>query len=208
MKTLAVSMLYLGKILWHPIDAYYDITYNKKGSVTASCLIYLLYFIVLIVQVMVTNFIFNPMGLHGTPVSQIFIVNVMPVFVLVIANCLVGSIKGGQGTYKAVFISTAYALAPVIIFIIPLALFSNVLTGAEEAIYQSLHRFIYIWMGFLMYIGIMEVHGYGIVEAVFNSIWIIFAAALLLLFAAAFFGITFQSASFLFEFIREAIGYV
>jgi hypothetical protein len=52
------------------------------------------------------------------------------------------------------------------------------------------------------------VHGYSIPEAFFNTLWIIFGAVMLVLFSAAFFGITFQSANFLFEFLREVIGYV
>jgi hypothetical protein len=201
-------MLYLWKILWHPIDSIYDIVYKAKGSVISACLIYILYFAVLVLQVILTNFTFNPHGLHGTPIPQIFVVNVLPVIVLIIANCLVGSIKQGQGTYTAVFISTAYTLAPVVVFTVPLALFSNILTGAEETIYQSLLGFIYVWTGFFIYLGIMEVHGFGITEAFVNTLWIIFTMAMLVLFAAAFIGITYQSINFLYEFFREAIGYV
>jgi hypothetical protein len=54
----------------------------------------------------------------------------------------------------------------------------------------------------------MEVHGYSIPEAIINTIWIIFAAAMVVLFALAFFGITYQSVNFLYEFLSEAIGYV
>ena len=208
LKVFGVQMLYLWKVLWHPIDSFYDIVYKGKGSVASASLIYVLYFVALVIQTMVTNFVFNPYGLHGTPIPQIFVMYVLPILVLVIANCLVSAIKGGQGTYKAVFIAKAYALAPVVIFIVPLALFSNILTGAEEAIYDSILLFVYAWMGFFIYLSIMEVHGYSITEAIRNTLWIVFAGAILVLFAFAFFGITFQSANFLYEFFREAIGYV
>ena len=41
-----------------------------------------------------------------------------------------------------------------------------------------------------------------------NTIWILFTGAMLVLFGFAFFAITYQSINFLYEFIREAIGYV
>ena len=208
MKSYLIGLSYLWRVLWHPIDSFYDLAYKGKGNVLSALTIYVLYFVVLILQAMITGFIFNPVGLHGTPIPQIFVMNVLPVIVLIIANCLVSAIKQGQGTAKAVFISTAYVLAPVVVFIFPMALFSNVLTGAEGAIYELAHTFIYAWMGFFFYLSVMEVHGYSIPEAFVNTLWIIFGAAMLVLFSVAFFGITFQSANFLYEFIREAIGYV
>ena len=208
MKSYLVSMSYLWSVLWHPIDSFYELAYKGKGNVLAACTIYMLYFVMLILQAIFTNFIFNPGGLHGTPIPQIFVFNVLPVIVLIIANCLVSAIKQGQGTAKAVFITTAYVLAPVVVFIFPLSLLSNVLTGAEEAIYELAIIFVYIWTGFFFYLSVMEVHGYSIPEAFINTLWIIFGATMLIIFSAAFFGITFQSFNFLYEFIREAIGYV
>ena len=208
MKERFVGLSYLWKVLANPVDSYYELVYEGKGNVPIACLIYALYFCALVFQLMVTNFIFNPLGLHGFPIPQIFAVYVLPIIVLTIANCLVSAIKQGQGTHRAVFIATAYALSPVVLFIPLLAVFSNILTGAEEAIYNSALGFIYLWVGFLYYLSVMEVHGYSIPEAFFNTLWILFGAVMLVIFGAAFFGITFQSANFLFKFMREAIGYV
>ena len=207
-KTHLISLSYLWKVLWHPIDSFYELAYKDKGSVLVACIIYVLYFAALVFQVLVTNFIFNPAGIHGMPIPQIFVFYVVPIIVLTVANYLVSAIKQGQGTFKAVFIATAYVIAPVILFIPPLALLSNVLSGAEEAIYETSIMFIYVWVGFLYYLSVMEVHGYSIPEAFFNTLWILFGAVMLVLFGAAFFGITFQSFNFLFEFLREVIGYV
>jgi len=201
-------MSYLWRVLWHPIDSFYDLAYKGKGSILAACTIYVLYFIALVLQAIFTGFIFNPAGLMSMPIPQIFVINVLPVIVLIIANCLVSAIKQGQGTTKAVFITTAYVLAPVVVFIFPLALISNLLTDAEAVIYEAAVMFVYVWVGFFFYLSVMEVHGYSIPEAFFNTLWIIFGAIMLVLFSAAFFGITFQSVNFLYEFIREAIGYV
>jgi hypothetical protein len=208
MKTHLTNFSYLWRVLVRPIDTFYELSYKGKGSIPVSAFIYFLYFAVLVFQVLVTGFIFNPGGIFAMPIPRIFTMYVLPVIVLTISNCLVCAIKQGQGTNKAVFIATAYALAPVILFIPPLALLSNVLTGAEASIYEAAIVFIYVWVGFLYYLSVMEVHGYSIPEAFINTIWIIFGAVMLVLFGAAFFGITFQSANFLYEFIREAIGYV
>ncbi|MCL2404493.1 MAG: YIP1 family protein [Defluviitaleaceae bacterium] len=208
MKTHLLSLSYLWKVLLHPIDSFYELAYEGKGSVLVASIVYVLYFSALVFQVIVTNFIFNMYGLHGMPIPQIFVIYVVPVIVLTAANYLVSAIKQGQGTFRAVYIATAYALSPVVLFIPPLALISNVLSGAEAAIYDTAVIFIYVWVGFLYYVSVMEVHGYSIPEAFFNTIWIIFGAVMLVLFGAAFFGITFQSFNFLYEFLREVIGYV
>jgi len=207
-KSYLIGITYLWRVLWHPIDSFYDLAYKGKGNILSACTIYVLYFIVLVLQAMLTGFIFNPAGLNSVPIPQIFAINILPVIVLIIANCLVSAIKQGQGTTKAVFITTAYVLAPVVVFIFPLALLSNVLTDAEAAIYDLAIMFVYMWVAFFFYLSVMEVHGYSIPEAFINTLWIIFGAIMLVLFSVAFFGITYQSINFLYEFIREAIGYV
>jgi hypothetical protein len=208
LRAFGESMSYLWKILWHPIDAIYDIVYKKKGTVLSALVIYFLYYLALVLVSIITNFIFNPYGLHGTSYSQIFSTYVLPVFVFVIGNCLVSSITQGQGTYKSVFITTAYTLAPYIVFIVPMALISNIFSNAEKSIYDVLTWFIKIWTGFFIYLGIMEVHGFSIPEAIANTLWMLFATVMVVVFALAFAGITYQSVSFLYEFVREAIGYV
>lgn len=207
-RTFAGRLGYLWKVLWHPIDAIYDIVYKGKGSIPSACVIYMLFYIAVVLRTIVTNFIFNPYGLHGTSLVQLFTMNVLPILIFVIANCLVSSITQGQGTYKAVFISTAYMLAPYIIFAVPVSILSNAFSEAEKAIYLVAIWFVKIWVGFFIYLGVMEVHGYSIMEAIVNMLWILFASLMVVVFAFAFFGITYQSVNFLYEFIREAIGYV
>jgi len=207
-KSYLIALSYVWRVLWRPIDSFYELAYKGKGTVLASVTIYLLYFFVLILERVITNFIFNPVGLQGTPVTQIFAIYVLPVFVLIIANCLVSAIKQGQGTNRAVFITTAYVLAPIVVFTLPLALLSRVLSGAEADIYALAINFTFMWMFLFFYLSVMEVHGYSIPEALINTIWIVFCGLILVIFSAAFFGITFQSVNFLFEFLREAVGYV
>jgi len=208
LRLFGIQMSYLWKVLWHPLDGLYDIVYKGKGGIVSACVIYLLFFIAIILKTALTNFIFNPYGLHATSLSTIFITFVLPVLVLVVANCLVSSITQGQGTYRSVFISTAYMLAPYIIFAVPVSILSNIFSGAEEAVYLFTIWFVKIWTGFFLFLGIMEVHAYSIPEAIVNTLWILFAGVMVILFSLAFFGITYQSVNFLYEFIREAIGYV
>ena len=84
----------------------------------------------------VTSFTFDMEGIRGVNLLSFLLIYVAPVVLWILSSYLVGAITKGQGTMRGIVISTDYALMPLIVLSLPLALLSNVLTLSEATIYQ------------------------------------------------------------------------
>jgi hypothetical protein len=208
MQRLVKQIGYQWKVLCHPIDGFYDIVYKDKGSVLSASIIYFLLFVVEALRGSITGFIFNPDGIRSVSILNILISRIIPLLVWVLANYLISSITNGQGTLRAIYIATAYSLAPYMFLTVPLAIISNAMTKAESSIYTIMNILMVGWLILMFYLQVKEVHGYDVFEAIINILWILFAIAAMIAFALALSGITMQSANFVYQFVRETIGYV
>jgi len=203
----SAELRYSLKVMKHPIDTFYMATRGRMGSISSAMILFVLFILVMIGERAFTNFVFDLEGIRGVSLFSVLITSVLPVVLWVTGNYLVGAITKGQGTFKGIIISTVYALMPLILLTIPLALVSNVLTQAEESIYWIGRAVLYMWTGLLLFIQVKEIHGYEMGETVRNILWILFVAAMTVVGVVVVGGILFQAYNFLNEFFRELLAY-
>lgn len=207
-ERLVQQMRFAPKALRHPVDTFYEATRRGKGSLLSAALVYAAFLGVMLASRALTSFTFDLEGIRGVTLVTFLLTYVLPVLLWMLGNYLVGAITKGQGTMKGIIISTVYALMPLIVFSIPLAAVSNVLTLSESAIYGLLQVIIYLWTALLLFVQVKEIHGYGFGETVKNILWIFFVAAMMIVAVLAIVGILIQGWNFLNEFFRELLGYV
>ncbi|MBN1778364.1 MAG: hypothetical protein JW811_09605 [Clostridiales bacterium] len=203
----SAELRYSLKVMKHPIDTLYMATRGGSGSISSALVLFVLFILVMIGERALTNFVFDMYGIRGVSLSSVLITSILPVVLWVVGNYLVGAITKGQGTFRGIVISTVYALMPLILLTIPLALVSNVLTQAEESIYWIGRALLYLWTGILLFIQVKEIHGYEMGETVRNILWILFVAAMTVVAVVVVGGILFQAYNFLNEFFRELLAY-
>lgn len=208
MRRLGEQLAYTWTFMRHPIDGFYDLRFAGKGSVLSATVVLALYYLCRLLKLAWTHFVFNPFGLRGTSPVQELLIALLPIFIWVLANYLVSCITKGQGTFKAVYISTAYSLLPFVYFAVPVAIVSNAFSKAEGTIYGFFDFAIWAWIAILFYIQVKEVHGFEVTETFVNMLWMLFASVAIIAFSLALFGIVVQSVNFAVSFFREAIGYV
>ena len=205
---LVQQLKFAPNVLLHPVDTYYDATRRDKGSLLSAAIVYIAFLVLMVASRAVTSFTFDMEGIRGVNLVSFLLLYVAPVFLWILGNYLVGAITKGQGTLRGIIISSLYALMPLIVFSLPLALVSNVLTLAEAAIYTLAQTVIILWTMLLLFTQVKEIHGYGFGETVKNILWILFVAAMAVVAVLAVVGIMIQGWNFLNEFIRELLGYV
>lgn len=208
MRRLKEQLFYNIRMLWHPIDAFYELKYLGAGSALSATLLIIIAFACNIAVLGLTNFVFNVDGLTNTGIPQLLVSTMVPFFLWVLANYLVSSIMKGDGRLIDIYITAAYCLVPYILFALPLAVLSNVMTKAEQSIYDFLSMGIYCWMIFLCFLHVKEVHTYEIFETIKNILWILFTMVMAVIFALALFGITVQAINLIIGIFREVIGNV
>ncbi|MCL2378401.1 MAG: hypothetical protein FWC77_04655 [Defluviitaleaceae bacterium] len=200
--------LYALNMLTQPSETIYGVTRGNKGGIISACTWLVIYLVTAVVSMGLTSFSFNRYGLRGFNLVSFLVTNLLPVLVWVLAGYLVGIITKGQGQFSHIFISVVYALLPLAVLRIPLAVLSQALTLHEETIYVFFFALMAAWALILQFIAVKEVQGYFLGEAVKNTCWMLFVSAMLVVFSVALYGITMQSYSFLDEFVRELVGIV
>ncbi len=183
-KTFKQEVLYGFHLMFHPFDGYWDLKHEKRGSVRASLAIIAVTIVAFYYQSIGTGYYYNPKGTYMTVIMQILSV-LIPLLLFVIANWCFTTLFDGEGSLKDIFIAASYALFPVPAFVVISTILTNVLVGDEGQIATLLVTLAFIWMGFLMILGMQVTHDYSmgkniltIIMTIVGMVFIMFIALL------------------------------
>jgi hypothetical protein len=176
------DFVFMFDFIRHPVDSFYYIKKNQRGSLRFAFLVYLWVIIARVLSLYVTGFIFNR---YSSP-SQIRVENevintLALIFLWNAANYLISTISDGEGRVRDVIIGSAYSLFPYVLFVLPIALISNVLTLNEVFLYTFSMNLMWAWIGIMFFIMVKEIHNYSFGETVRNVLLTIFTMGLFIL---------------------------
>ena len=120
------SLRYALHVITHPFDGFWDLVHEKRGTIAAANTFLLLFLIIRVLKLMLTNFQFI-----SAPVQYINVLEEMgslfvPFIVLCIANWAMTTLFEGKGRFKDIYMAMCYALVPYIIIQLPMILISNI----------------------------------------------------------------------------------
>lgn len=193
-------------IIRHPIDGFYEIRIGSSG-VFGAILMFVMTYICQLIVIYTTNFVFNPFNVYTINPLNVALSIYLPLLVWMMANYLVSTISKGHGTLKHIFVATGYSLTPYVLFSVPIAILSLILTLEESAIYSFIQNGLYAWVVFMFYLQVKETHDFEVFETIKVILWILFTMLMIVIFAVALFAIASQSFAFVREVITEALGY-
>ncbi|TDL33120.1 DUF1282 domain-containing protein [Jeotgalibacillus sp. S-D1] len=202
---LLKDLAFVGYFIKHPVDGFYYIRKQQRGSVLSASILYLLLVIIYFYSRLQTGFIFSGAGGSDFVLSRELLIVLGPVVLFIISNYLVSTINDGQGRFKDIYIGTIYALAPYLIFMVPITLLSNVITLNEAFLYQYSVVLIYGWCLMILYFMVKEIHNYMISETVRNILLTIFGMIMLVLVGFILYILLNQVIDFLFSLISEVM---
>ncbi|KAB8128059.1 DUF1282 domain-containing protein [Gracilibacillus oryzae] len=177
------DILFIKKLIRHPIDSFYSIQYENKGSYSSGFFWVIVFLILFVAEKYYSGFIFRYVrdGEYtlGTDIASFF-----AVFLLVIvSHYLICTINDGEGKFKHIFIGFIYAFAPYFIFKPFIILASNFLTFNEIYLLNLANFIIYGWVAILLFVMIKEINDYTIRETfkiIFLTLFMILIAVLLI----------------------------
>ena len=167
-------------LMTHPVDGYYGIKRENKASYLSASIYFLLFFIVYLIFIFETNFLFNPLIRSQIDIFEQVISIFLPYILFVLANYLVCSIRDGEGSFKDVYIATSYSLLPAIIGLPLMTLVSQGLTLNEAFLFDFGMIIIYVLTGFYLIMMVKEIHYYEMKATVGNILITIFTAVMIL----------------------------
>ncbi len=201
-RTFKQELLFAFHLIFHPFDGFWDLKHEKRGSVRASIVIIVITIISFYYQSIGQGYIMNPEGVYSSIFVQIISV-VVPLFLWIVGNWCLTTLFEGEGSFKDIFIACSYALAPVPLMIIPSTIFSNVITESETAIVTLLITVGYLWLGMLIFFGMMVTHDYSLGKNVLTSLGTIVAMAFIMFLAILFTTLLGKVVSFVTNIIDE-----
>lgn len=184
MKKFIEDFKYLGHVIFHPFDGFYEVRFRGKGNYLLVALLFLASGLLNIVSYQYTGFIMNNNAMFNMNSVTIFIFGLFPYLLFAISNWSMTAIFEGSGKFLDILTVLAYALFPKMLLDIVVIIFSNVVTSEEAMILTAVQMIGLVWFCFLVFSGLCVIHEYG---AGRNLVMIIatFVAAIVIIFLAA-----------------------
>ncbi|MDF2540378.1 MAG: hypothetical protein K0S47_96 [Herbinix sp.] len=163
-RKLIRELTYLKRMLKNPADAFYGIKWEHKVSNLSSTMIYIIFFIIYILNKYYSGFLFKKIedGRYEIGTDFIFVFGMLTL--CIVCNNLICSIRDGEGSGKNIYQAFAYCLMPYLFFQPIVILLSHVLTYNESFIIGFLSFFIIAAMAVLIVVMIKEIQSYTFKE--------------------------------------------
>lgn len=190
------TLKYVFHVIFHPFDGFWDLRYEKKGSIQAALTFVVLTIMTLTIEKQSTGFLFNYYRLSDLNV-MVDIITVLLVYVLwCAANWCTTSLMEGKGRMQDIIIAMGYALFPIVLIRLPMVLMSHMITTNEGSFYYVFGVISYLWAGLLVFIGTMITHQYSVKKTIFTCIITIVGMGILLFIGLLFFSVIQQMLTF------------
>ncbi|MFA7075770.1 MAG: YIP1 family protein [Candidatus Izemoplasmatales bacterium] len=201
----ANQFFYMFHFLKNPADACYGVKQQKRSTMLSAWIILGLLFILYIVGLVYTGFIFNDIVIEETILVKEAFKIIIPILIFIVSNYLISSLMEGEGTFKAVFINTVGALMPILVIYPFLIIISNFITLNEAFLYNFGMFGMIIWAVILLYFNIKETHNYSVGQTFVNIfVSLIFMLVIIIILLIVYLMIT-QVSSFVSDLIKEVI---
>ena len=193
------QILYGFYIPFHPFDGFWDLKHEKRGGMKGAVFWVVMAILGLTVNSIGSDYLFSPVRQgKGSELTTLYtILGFAAVFALwIIANWCLTTLFDGEGTIKDIFISTSYALLPMIVGLFLITGLSYLCT-MDEALYLSLIQTIcYGGTLLLVFIGNMTTHRFTLSKAVLMTVFTILGMAVIAFLVLVFVSIINQMKSF------------
>ncbi len=190
-------------ILFHPFDGYDDFKRYKKGKFSVAIVFILLFIYFQIFSFRNLGFLVNmnnPSDLNS--LQELFSVLLL-VFLFTVGNWSVTTLMEGKGTYKEILMVTGYSLFPLIIIGFPAVILSNFFTLEEMAFYHLFMYVAYIATGWMLFMGILNIHEYGLFKTILALIATAISIAVMMFVGLLFFDLIQQFIAFIVAVVEE-----
>lgn len=195
---------FMFRFIGKPMDSFYYIKHNQRGSLVFALLIYLWIVVVRVAALYLTGFVFSPYSTSWQIQAETEITyTLLPIILWNVANYLVATISDGEGRLRHVIIGSAYSLFPYVLFALPITLLSNVLTLNEGFIYSFSNQLVLLWCGIMLVLMVGEIHNFTFGEVVRNLLTTLFTMAMFLLTGYILYVLFNQLYEFILAIIRE-----
>jgi hypothetical protein len=200
-KTLKYSMY----TATHPLDGFWDLTHEKRGSLAAANVIVALAVLVEVLRLTLTSFQFVKINMEYFNAIIVMMRILLPIFLWVVANWSLTTLMDGKGRMIDIYMAVAYALAPFVLINAVMIILSQVITFDEGAVYWVLSGFSALWTAILIIAGMMMIHDYSLSKTILSSLLTIVGMGIMVFIFVVFFSLISDSVAYFVSLYKEIL---
>ena len=201
-KTYGQELIYVFHLIFHPFDGFWDLKHEKRGSVRAAATILAMTIVAFYYQAIGSGYVLNPEGFYSSFFGVVLSVG-LPIALWIIANWCLTTLFEGEGSLKDIFIASCYSLMPVVLIYIPVTIASNFIVESEMKMLSLLTTFAFIWVGILIFFGMMVTHDYSMGKNILTTLGTILGMVCIMFVAILFTTLLGKLVSFVTNIITE-----
>ena len=193
------------RIMSHPIVGYTEFKEDKKGKLSVAIGMVLAYALLTIIRYNADGIVINAKDPTKFNSIQLLVYTVIPLIILSVANWSITTLMNGKGNMKQIITMGGYSYFPLIVFGIINVILSNFVTVDEAQIITLLSVLSFVLMGYMIFMGLVVIHEYGVAKACLTIALTILATAVILFIALLIFDLSSQIYGFLYSLYKEIV---
>lgn len=197
------ALRYAFHVILHPLDGFWDLKYEQRGSVWAALTIVVLTIITFSLEKQGTGFLFNPNRLSEINVLTDILTVALLYILWCAANWCTTSLMDGKGRMIDILTAVGYALFPLVLVRLPMIAVSHFITLSEGAFYYVCQAVSVLWTGLLIFTATMETHQYSAKRTLFTCIITVVGIGIMLFIGLLFFSVIQQMITFVMTIYKE-----
>lgn len=189
----------------HPLDGFWDLTHEKRGSYAAANTILILTLVIRIMKLRYTSFIFLTVYWEELNIFLYLASVVFPLALFVVGNWALTTLFDGKGRLGQVYMATCYCFTPYPLMQLPLMIFSNFVTVDEREFYSVLSAVSLVWCALLIIAAMGQIHEYSAAKNILFMIATLFAMLVMVFILMLFFSMISQGVAYFISLGKELL---
>jgi len=202
---LGVTLKYALYLIMHPLDGFWDLTHEKRGSVAAANVIVAAAVLIEILRLTLTNFQFITINMEYFNAVIAALSILVPIFLWTLSNWGLTTLMDGKGTMRDIYMAVAYALTPHVLINAAMIILSQFITYEEGAVYWVLSGFALLWSGWLFIAGMMMIHDYSLAKTLLSCLLTIVGMGVLVFIFVVFFSLISDAVAYFVSLYKEIL---
>lgn len=187
----------------HPLDGFWDLTHERRGSYAAANTILILTLVMRIASLRYTSFIFMNVYWEDLNIFLYLASILLPLAMWVVGNWSLTTLFDGKGRLGQVYMASCYALTPYPLIQLPLMIFSNFVTVDEAEFYTAVSVIALVWAGLLMVAAMGQIHEFSMWKNLLFVVASLFAMLVIVFILLLFFSMISQGVAYFISLGKE-----
>ena len=187
----------------HPVDGFWDLTHERRGTYAAANTILIATLIMRLTKLRFTSFLFLQVYWEELNIFLYLASVLFPLALWVIGNWALTTLFDGKGKLGQVYMATCYGLLPYPVIQFPLLLLSNVVTVEEGQFYSVLSAISLVYAGLLIICAMGQIHEFSAGKNLLFTVASLFAMLVQVFILTIFFSMVSQGVLYFISLVRE-----